>query len=156
MSGGCDRNVLHARVDAGGDAEAEDGRKLFGELGADGRVRVEADGAPALLLFEDGARDDVARRQLGVGVQCRHEAFAEIVDERGALAAHRLGDERHGIAPDRERGGMELNELHVGEQRARARRHRDAVSGGFDGVGGVAVEASHPARRQHDGAGTKR
>ena len=118
-------------------------------------MRIEADGAPALLLLEDRARDDVARRELGVGMDAEHEALAEIVDERRALAANRLGYERHRIAPDRERGRMKLHELHVGEQGAGARRHRDAVAGRFDGIGRVAIEPADAAGRKHDGTGAK-
>ena len=123
-----------------------------GKRRADRGTRVEPDGAPALLLLEDRARDDVARRQLGVGMKPEHEAFAQIVDERRAFAAHRLGDQRHRIASDRKRGRMELHELHIGEHRAGARRHRDAVAGRLHGIGRVAVEPAHAAGGEHDGA----
>ena len=49
----------------------KDGWKCLRETVADSRARVEADGAAMLLLFEDRARNDVARRQLGLGMHAR-------------------------------------------------------------------------------------
>ena len=77
--------------------------------------------------------------------------------QRRAFAAHGFGDERHRIAPDRERGRMKLYELHVGEQRAGARRHRDAVARRLNRIRRVAVEPADSARRQERrAAATKR
>ena len=69
----------------------------------------------------DAARDDVARRELGIGVDRRHEALAAIVEQHGACAAQRLGQEGQGIARDRERRRVELHEFEVGEAHAAAR-----------------------------------
>ncbi len=96
------------------------------------------------------ARDDVARRQFGVGMQLEHEPFAEIVDERRAFAAHGLGDERHRVAADRERGRMKLHELHIGQQGACARGHCDAVAGCLHRIGREAIEAPDAAAGEHD------
>ena len=83
-------------------------------------------------------------------VQFHPTALAGLVDQHGALAAQGLADQRHGIEPDIERGGMELHELHVGQRRAGARRQRQPLADGAQRVGGVGVEAAQPAGGQHD------
>ena len=98
-----------------------------------------------------GARDDVARLELGTALPC-HEARACLVYEHRAFAAHGLADQRHGIEPDIERGGMELHELHVGQRRAGPRGQRQALADGAQRVGGVGIEPAQPAGRQHDPA----
>ena len=74
---------------------------------------IEEDAVAGGDVSGHGARDDVARLELGAALP-RHEALAGFVDQHGALAAHGLADQRHGIEPDGERGRMELHELHVG------------------------------------------
>jgi hypothetical protein len=106
-----------------------------------------------LLLAEDLARDDVARRQLGERVARRHEPLAARVDERRPLAAHRLADERERVLGRVERGGVELHELHVGEPRAGAPGDRVAVAGGHLRVRGVAVHLAAAAGGEHRGVG---
>ena len=105
-----------------------------------------------------GARDDVARLELGTALP-RHEALAGLVDQHRALAAHGLADQRHGIEPDIERGRMELHELHVGQRRAGPRRQRQALADGAQRVGGVRRRARparrSPARRDGSAAGRR-
>ena len=96
-------------------------------------------------MLEDGARDHVARRQLGVAVHAEQEARAGLVDHHGALAAQRLGEQRQRIAAGGERGGMELHELEIDQAGAGARRHRQAVAGELRRIGGVAVELAGAA-----------
>ena len=63
----------------------------------------------------------VARRELV------DEALAGGVEQRRALAAHRLGDEEALAARDPgDGGGVELDELEVGERRARRARQQQA------------------------------
>ncbi len=152
MRGRSNGNILDSRIDAGGHTEAEDRRKGRRELRADCAARIETDGSAALLLLEDRASDDVARRELGIGMQSRHEAFAQVVHEGRAFAADGLGDERHGIASDRKRRRMKLNELHIGEQCAGARRHRNAVAGRFDWIRRIAIEPPDAAGCKDDGS----
>ncbi len=121
------------------------------ETRADCGARVEPDGPPPLLLFEDRAGNDIARGQLGVGMDGEHKTLAEIVHEGCSFAPDRLGDQRHRVAPDGKRRRVELNELHVGEHRAGPRGHRDTVAGRFYGVGRKSIEAAHSAGGEHDG-----
>ena len=82
-----------------------------------------------------------------------HEAFAAVVAQVRALAAQRLGEQEARYAGKRERGGMELVKLHVGQLGAGLRSQRDAVAGGHGGVGGVGVDLSRAARGDQDGPG---
>ena len=50
------------------------------------------------------------------------------VDDDRALAAQRLGGERRRVAADVDRGRMELHEFRIGDQRAGARRHGEALA----------------------------
>ena len=99
------------------------------------RVQQHRGAAASRHLGGDPAGDDVARGELGVGVHVEHEPAAVGVEQHRALAAHRLGDEE--VAGRRERRGVELVELQVGERRSGPQRGGDAVAGGDRGVRGV-------------------
>jgi hypothetical protein len=96
--------------------------QTFEDLLAAEVAQVEEHAAVDAAAFEDlgplGARDDVARGQFALvrGV-LEHEAFAVFIEEVGALAARRLG-EQHAVLF--ERGRMELDELHVHQRDAGA------------------------------------
>ena len=87
----------------------------------------------------DLPRDDVARRKL-VG-----EAIALIVEEHGALAAQRLGEEERRVD---ERRRVELDELEVGERGAGAVRGRDPLADGAGGIRRPLPERGGAARRE--------
>ncbi len=53
----------------------------------------------------------------------------------------------------KEAGGMKLDELHVGDRRARAVGHGHAVAGGDVRVGGVKINFAAAAGGEQDGAG---
>ena len=73
-------------------------------------------GRPLAIIVGDRPGDHVARRELV------DEALAVRVQERGALTADRLGDQEPLAALDAgDRGRVELDELQVGERRARRR-----------------------------------
>ena len=88
------------------------------------RAHVEVDARPRrsrCMLRPDRARDLVARREL------LDEALAVGVEQRGALAADRLGDEEALAALDAgHRGRVELHELEVGERGAGAAGEQQA------------------------------
>ena len=77
------------------------------------------------------------------------------IDEGRALAAQRFGCERRRIGADVERGGVELNELRVGDDRADAGRHGDRFTARIGGIGRHGIERADAAGRQHHGAGRK-
>ena len=91
-------------------------------------AHVEIDGAlQTRLAFAhafagDGAGDHVARGQFEQRVVALHEALAAVVAQIRAFAAQGFGEEEARRAGKRERGGMELIELHVGEFGAGMRR----------------------------------
>ena len=95
-----DRDRLARGVVAG----ARERRHQTGEAVALDRAQVET----GLAAFGDGARDDVAGREL-VG-----EPPAAAVEQERALAAQRLREQE---AVVEERGRVELDELEVGERR---------------------------------------
>ena len=110
-------------------------------------------GAAALLdLRVDGARHDVARRELEpLRVVALHEPLAQCVAQDPALAADRLGDEE----PDDARrphhpGGVELDELHVHELRACLVGERSSVAGGLPRVRRDPPALAGAAGGEHD------
>ena len=86
------------------------------------------------------------------GRELVHEPLAPRVQERGALAPHRLGDQK-AVAGTvvAQRGGVELHELEVGqlgagrEGQRQARPHRTAR------IGGALPQGGHPAGGQDHG-----
>ena len=143
---------LDRGIEAGGAAACRDGGEARREIAAQRGTRVEEDTMAGGDVGGHGARDDVARLELGAPLP-RHETRAGLVDQHRAFAAHRLADQRHGIETDIERGGMELHEFHVGESGAGARRERQALTNGAQRIGGMGVEPAQPAGRQHHATG---
>ena len=82
-----------------------------------------------------------------------HEALAAVVAQIRALAAQGLGDQETRDAGERESGGVELVELHVGQLGPGLGGQRDAVAGGYGGVGGVGVDLACAAGGDEHGAG---
>ena len=98
--------------------------------------------ALARHLGEHAAHHDVARRELGLGVDGEHEALAGRVAQQGAFAAQRFGHERRRRVADGQAGRMELHELEIAERGAGAIGHRHAVAGGDLGIGRAGVDLS--------------
>ena len=108
-------------------------------------ARIEEDAMSGADVRGHGARDDVARLELGAAL-ARHEPRAGFIDQHRALAAHGFAHQRHGIEPDIQRGRMELHELHVGQRRAGASGQRHALADGAQRIGRVGDRA-RPTRR---------
>ena len=84
-----------------------------------------------------------------------HEAHAFVIDEEGALAAHRLRDQRllpPGVGPEPQHGRVELHELEVAQPRTGAQGQGDTVAGRDRRVGGRREDLAQATARQHDGA----
>ena len=81
-----------------------------------------------------------------------HESLAGRIAQIRALAAQRLREQKPRHARQAQRGGMELIKLHVGDFGAGAPCHRDAVTSGYRGIGGIAVDLAGAAAGQQDGA----
>ena len=91
-----DRQRLARRIEARRLRDGPRTGEALGEAGDPGHV--EEHGAAGERTRGDAARDDVARRELGIGVDRRHEALPAVIEEHGARAAQRLGQQRQGIA----------------------------------------------------------
>ena len=100
----------------------------------------------------DRARDDVAGREFGAGL-VRHEALPGVVDQDRAVAAHGLGDQRHRARRPVEGGRVKLDELEIGELRARACRQRQPLTEATGRVGAVEKQPADATRRDHDATG---
>ena len=105
----------------------------------------------------DGLGDDVARGEIGQRVVVgRDDPHTFGVDEERALTPHGLADQgllagRGGAEP--QGGRVELHELQVGHLGAGPQRERHPVAGRHGRVGGAREHLSHPAGREHHGAG---
>lgn len=136
-------------IKAGLLAEAVNGREFLGEFFADA-TRVEEDLEAFLLLRPDAARDDVAWGELSILVDADHEALS-VREKDCAFATQCLGEERQRIDGRVERRGVELDELDICENRARASCDGERVADGFDGVRGIAIDAADSAAGEDDG-----
>ncbi len=157
VAGGRDRDQVDRRVEAAGLAGLQDGREAVLPAVAAQVPAVEPHVRGARLAHapHDRLGDHVARREVGQLVLPLHEAHPGVVDEEGALAAHRLGDQRllaAGGRPEVHHGGVELHELEVGDPRPRAQRQGHAVAGRDRRVGRLREDLAHAAGRQDDGA----
>ena len=119
----------------------------LGRLVAD--VEVDAVEAAALHLVVDGARHDIARRQLAARVVRRHERR-----RRRAAAGPPSPRTASVIRKDLalrvvQAGRVELHELHVGHAAAGAPGHGDAVAGGGVRVAGVEIDLAGAAGGEH-------
>jgi hypothetical protein len=102
-----------------------------------------------LHLAIDGARDDVARRQLRERMHADHEPLTIERAQARALTAHGLRDQERPRLRMEQTGRVELHELETLDTRARAIRHREAVPGRDVGIGRVQVDLAATAGGEH-------
>ena len=135
-----------------GESLAQPGGAGIGIRRGDGRG-IQQHGASVLLPHDAGYRagDDIARRELTVGVIVEDEPVAVLIDECGALAAHRLGDEEGVTGCEHRR--VELHELEVSNSGSCPNRRSDPVSGGHSGIGRVCEQLADAPGGQDDGIG---
>ena len=96
-------------------------------------------GAPVAICFaDDGARHDVAGRQVAGRIVALDEALAGRVDQLPALAAQRFRQQEARRARHAQHRRMELDELEIRHARAGLERHRHAVAGRDRRIGGLA------------------
>ena len=102
----------------------------------------------------DGRGDDVARGEVGQRVRADHDPPSRPVDEHGALAADRLGDQRLlalGARAGPQHGRVELHHLDVGDLGAGPQGEGETVAGRAGRGGGGRVDLAVPAGGQDDG-----
>src|SRR4029077_15871611 len=94
---------------------------------------------------DDGASDYIAGGEfLGFGVAL-HEAFEKNIAEDAAFSAKSFGKQEARRSLNGQCGGMELHELHIGEERAGFVGDGHAVASGHFGIGGFAIDLAEAA-----------
>ncbi len=106
-------------------------------------------GSPRLPL--DRARHPVAGRQIAGRIRALHERLARVVDEPGAFATKRLGQQEPRLPGHLERRRMKLHELEIAHRRASPIRHGDTVAGRDERIRGLAVDVPGAAGREQHG-----
>ena len=111
-------------------------------------------GLPHALV--DGARDDIAGREIRQWVHAGHERDTVAVAQHRALAPQRLREERSGHRRVVQRRRMELDEFEIGARDPGAERERDAVTGRQRRIRGDREALADTARREDDVRGPHR
>ena len=169
VRGGHDGDAIRRHVHPSGFEFRGDARKVRPDIlrGQVADVQIHARRLAASLhrrldLAVDGSRDNVARRELHAFVVATHESFAVAVVQSPAVSPHSLGDEERVLAgrffaraagAGVQAGGVELEELHVGDVGASAHRHGDAVAGAHARIGRAREELPGAARGEEHRAG---
>ena len=99
----------------------------------------------------NGAGHHVPRRQLGRRVISRHERLAVAVHQPRALAAQGLGRQGRGVAADIDGGGMELDELRIGDLRAGQGGEAQTLAPQLGRSRSHGIETADTARGQNHG-----
>src|SRR5262249_8897087 len=103
-------------------------------------------------LGEYGARNDIARREIALRMNLRHERLTVAVDQDRTLAAYRFARERRRVASDRDGSRMKLDEFGIGKHCARTRREGEPGTAGSAGIGRNAKKVPTPPRGKHNSA----
>jgi hypothetical protein len=101
-------------------------------------------------LDRDRARNDIARSKFGERVLIDHETLALVIEQEGAFATQRLGEQKRRRPNLVERRRMELHKLHIAEDRVGPPTHCDSVRGCDGWIGGVAVDVAGAAGSQEN------
>src|SRR5579883_934472 len=148
------RNRFLGDIDAEPEAGLIDVGKTFdnkpGRLVRD--IEQDVIRSALLHLAIDGPSDNVPRSQGFKRMILIHELEAAHGFKNATLASNGFTDEEGFGFGMIETRGMELNELHVGHRGPRAVGHRDSISGGNIGVGGVEIDLSASTGGQERGA----
>ena len=149
----CDGNRRLGPIEASCATGSIDSREALSEKGCTQPGGVEHDRLAILSshLAGNAASDHVARGELGARVNVLHEAASIGIKQHRAIATDCLGDQES--AGRRQGCRVELIELEVGQLRARAQSHGDAIAGSHRRIGGVHVELTRAATGQNDSAG---
>ena len=105
--------------------------------------------AATCKMANDGFTHNITRRKLRHRMKTLHEAIAVAIDKMRSLAAHRFTNEHAPRTGNIQRGGVKLEELKIGEFRARAPRHGNAITGSNFRVGSFAEHLPCSAGSKH-------
>ena len=147
-----DRDLVPRHVDAEVRAGLRQVRKAFQDAVPVEMPQIQEDArvAAALQLLVDGARHDIARGQFRQGMIARHEPVVVSGHQVGPLPADGLRYQERFRLRMIETGGMELDELEVGQVGAGPVRHRHAVARRDIRIGGIGVDLPAAPGRDHD------
>jgi len=109
-------------------------------------IQINAIEAAFFHLEVNGPRYDVTGREFFALVMGGHETRAVRQLEQTAFAAHGFGNEEGFGLRMIKTGGVELDELHIGNAAPRAPCHCHAVTGGNVRIGGVEVNLACSTR----------
>jgi hypothetical protein len=141
VSRGADGDEIAGKIERVWSKKCADTGKALVEIDLPHVTHVEInrvwDSILAHAFAGDGAGDDIARGEFELGMVTLHEALAAIVAKIGSFTAESLGQQEARRTGQREGGGVELVELHVGQFGASSDGEGDSIAGSYGGVGGV-------------------
>jgi hypothetical protein len=149
------RDGLDRRVEPGGAAPGSDTWEALAKARAKCRAGIDEDAMSFGEVPPNGAGNHIARFKVGTTAIC-HDPLSCFVDEHGALAAHRLANQWHRIEADVEGGGMELNELHIGEYGAGTGGKRQSLTDRSKRVACFAIKSADASGRKDDARGRQK
>ena len=118
-----------------------------------GDIEKDRLGPAFFHLGVDGSGDHIAAGQVAAGIIVPHEWPPVTIDQDPALAAYRFGNQKILGGGMIETGGMELDELHVGNGGPGPVSHGNAIAGGDIGVAGVEVDLTRATGGEQGDAG---
>ena len=155
VGSGADWRHVGGQIETVAEAGGVDARETFLQefSGLGGHVQINVLCGGAMHFADDSASDDIACGQLlGFGVAL-HEALEKNIAEDAAFSAQRLGKQEARRALDGESSGMELHELHVGQDRAGFVGDGQTVAGGDFRIGGFAIDLAEASGGEKNGGG---
>ena len=143
------------KIEAIAEAGGVDARETFFEevLGLFCHVQIDMRAVRFVHFADDGACDNIAWSELLSFVVALHETFEIDIAEDAAFASECFAEKEARGALDGQGSGMELDELHIGEDGAGFVGDSHAVTGGGIGIGGFAVKLAEAAGGEENGAG---
>ena len=153
-----DRNRLAGNVDSEFQASRMDGREMFLDKGERlmGDVKIDAIQAAFFHFEVNGTGHNVTRRKFGACVVRGHEAGTVGQSQDAAFTAHGFRNQKRLRMRVIQAGGMELDELHVGNAAAGTPAHGNAIPGGGVRIGGVQIDLARASGGKHHMVGSDR
>ena len=152
------RNRFHLKIDPVKQAGAVDARKALRCVAITqmSQVKVDRPAAQPREFADDGPRHHIAGCKLLAFVIARHEALHVGVAQDRALSAQGFRQQETRSALEEQRCRVELDHLHVGDDRPCAVGHGHPVPGGNIRVRGLSVDPPDAAGGEEHGAGVDR
>ena len=158
MRGGEHLDIAAREIETAIGAAFHHALELFGDLFRSQMRHADMDAAiggaaPGAHFLIHGARNDIARRALAMGVNVQHEAFPGAVEQITAGAAQTLFENGAGharVVAGENAGGVELHHLHIAQAQTASQPHGQAVAGLVAARGVIAVHGRPAAGAKQD------